>query len=223
MVTPTEAPKRGRGRPTHDQTLATARAKEAERAAQSKRRRRFKKEDVVEAPSPVSKGDSVTPNRSEIKRRISPRMLQRLEEGRAIEREYQTKIARWKRLVKNTKNPDVVLLGAKCGLYEWDVALAEERFGDAVALIPAKQEQERRDREEEQKDLEDGRPMSIVAVDGSTDIVRQVYSSRAEAKRMAEQYPGTEFIANYSKSDGNRVRIRYWVGKYGIMRSADVI
>ena len=49
----TVAAPRGRGRPTHDETLATARAKEAERAAQSKRRRRFKKEDVVEVPSPV--------------------------------------------------------------------------------------------------------------------------------------------------------------------------
>ena len=50
-MTTVEAPRRGR--PTHDETLATARAKEAERAAQSNHRRRFTKEDVVEAPSPV--------------------------------------------------------------------------------------------------------------------------------------------------------------------------
>ena len=126
--------------------------------------------------------------------------------------ELKAKIKRWKQLIQEAKRPNKSKLGAMCGLTEIEMAYEEERYEDAYRL-----EQEEKEHERE------GRPMSLTAADGTTEVVRQVYGSRREARQMAEQYPGTEFIANYSKSDGNRVRIRYWVGKYGIMQSADAI
>ena len=48
----TETPRRGPGRPTHAQSLATARVKEEARAAERATRGRSQKEDMEEVPPP---------------------------------------------------------------------------------------------------------------------------------------------------------------------------
>ena len=121
--------------------------------------------------------------------------------------ELKAKIKRWKQLIQEAKRPNKSKLGAMCGLSEIEMAYEEERYEDAFRL------------EDEEKDYEkQGRPMSVTTADGATEVVRQVHGTRAEAKRNAEKFPGSEFIADYTRRDRTRVRVSYRV-KDGIMRS----
>ena len=142
-----------------------------------------------------------------VKTEMDVRQAERKATERVAKAELKAKIKRWKQLIQETKRPNKSKLGAMCGLSEIEMAYEEERYEDAFRL------------EDEEKDYEkQGRPMSVTTADGATEVVRQVHGTRAEAKRHAEKFPDSEFIADYARRDRTRVRVSYRV-KDGIMRA----